>query len=278
VNILNRKFYGIELGVNNLEQKELLSLNQRFNLEQDLKRILPSHFKQNRTGNMNPFHRYNDIITTRCTLTIDDQNNTNSCLSHQDRVGYAHNVTRVQHQEDKIGVDEKQVYFNNTTQHIDIPEREIRQDTNSFHENIWNNTMIASMTGNQNNYNNNGMLHNNGVGVHSIIPQQLIGSPGYNVNYNPNIRNNVMTAQIAPTTDINHNNGLPYNDHQDLNGVGDYYTHVTYPQQQDLNAFPQHISENDYTDRNTHSLNEYTEAASITDNQICESNRLVESQ
>src|SRR3954452_20054270 len=47
VNILNKRVCGMDIEMNILKQEEsLLSLNQRFNLERDLKYILSSYFTQ----------------------------------------------------------------------------------------------------------------------------------------------------------------------------------------------------------------------------------------
>src|SRR5436190_21067386 len=43
VNLLNRKIYGMDIEINNFKQKESLSLNQKLNLEQELKQILHFH-------------------------------------------------------------------------------------------------------------------------------------------------------------------------------------------------------------------------------------------
>src|SRR2546421_181875 len=44
INLLNKKVYGMDFDVNNLKCRYLLTLHQKFNLEQSLKQILPSYF------------------------------------------------------------------------------------------------------------------------------------------------------------------------------------------------------------------------------------------
>ena len=46
VDILNKEIYGMDFDVNDLEYWYLLTLNQKLNLEQNLKRILPLHLSQ----------------------------------------------------------------------------------------------------------------------------------------------------------------------------------------------------------------------------------------
>jgi hypothetical protein len=45
VNILNKEIYGINFDVSELKHKYLLTLHQKLNLEQNLKKILPSYFQ-----------------------------------------------------------------------------------------------------------------------------------------------------------------------------------------------------------------------------------------
>jgi hypothetical protein len=126
---------------------------------------------------------------------------------------------------------------------------------------------MTSMTDNQNNFNNNGMHQQND----DILQQHV--DLNYNSYINSNVGNHVMETQAASTTDINQSynvNGLPCNDHQDVNGAGGY-THVTYPQQQvNLNDF----SQGDYTGRNKQLLDKNADSIPITDNQNCDDNDL----
>src|SRR4051794_24092621 len=68
-NVLN----GMNVGVNNSNRKEPLSLNQKFNFERDLKDILPSRFIKyhiDSNVNANSFHGYHNTTSSsdyRCS-------------------------------------------------------------------------------------------------------------------------------------------------------------------------------------------------------------------
>src|SRR3954453_9800138 len=138
VNILNRKVYGMDLDVNNLKQKESLSLIQKLSLEQDLKQVLPFYLEIN---GMNSFHGHEHSMANSHLL---NQNGVGSYT------GYTHNVTHPQQQFD-------------FTQHI----TNISAGSNSFHNMT---TRAVSMTDAQTDF-NNGLIHQNGVGG-IAYPQQ----------------------------------------------------------------------------------------------------------
>ncbi|RIA96187.1 hypothetical protein C1645_815771 [Glomus cerebriforme] len=78
VNILNKKIYGIDYDVNDLKRKHLLlTLRQKLNLEQGLKKILPRHLSQhpvsdNQSSNedLNSFYE-NNTMMTQAYSTVD---------------------------------------------------------------------------------------------------------------------------------------------------------------------------------------------------------------
>ncbi|CAG8713825.1 uncharacterized protein OCT59_010657 [Rhizophagus irregularis] len=147
INTLNKKIYGIDIDINNLERKEFLSLNQKLDLEQDLKQILPSLLTQNHIPNkeikmnsQNLNSSYDD--NTQITSITDGRNNFGNGFSQQTRVGYFTN-----------NVINPQQVFNNIPQQI--PERlRCNGNTTSFCGNIGNNVMttqVVSIADNQNN-------------------------------------------------------------------------------------------------------------------------------
>ncbi|GBB99205.1 hypothetical protein RclHR1_34480002 [Rhizophagus clarus] len=84
--IINRKIYGANIDIENLERKESITLNQKLDLEQDLKQTLPFYFTSNPIPNrkirttfnedLNSLHRCN----TRAFMIINRQDN---YLHHQ---------------------------------------------------------------------------------------------------------------------------------------------------------------------------------------------------
>ena len=66
-NILNKEIYGIDFDVNGVICKYLLSLHQKFNLEQSLKQVLPLYFSQHSVS-----HSVLDS-ETRSYPTVDNQ-------------------------------------------------------------------------------------------------------------------------------------------------------------------------------------------------------------
>ncbi|CAB5368915.1 unnamed protein product [Rhizophagus irregularis] len=249
-NLLNKKIYGIDIDINNLERKELLSLNQRLNLEQDLERILPFHLKQYHTTNkeirMNSSYEHDNTQTISIT---DNQTNFDNNFPQQTRAGY---------------------FTNNVINPQQIPERlRCKGNTDSFCENIGNNVMTTqavSITDSQNNgflqpinplssstssVPRNRVTYNVTNSQQQIdfnnIPQQItdreMRSNYYgNLNsFHGNIVHNTPVTQSVLTTDINQNYG---NYIQDVNGARNF----AYIQQQvDLN--------NNYRDTDLHNGN-----------------------
>ncbi|PKY60386.1 hypothetical protein RhiirA4_484035, partial [Rhizophagus irregularis] len=151
INTLNKKIYGIDIDINNLERKEFLSLNQKLDLEQVLKQILPSLLTQNHipnreirmnSQNLNSSYDDNTQITS---ITADGQTNFGNGFSQQTRDRYfANNVINA--------INPQQVFKDIPQQ---IPERlRCNGNTTSFCGNIGNNVMttqVVSIADNQNN-------------------------------------------------------------------------------------------------------------------------------
>ncbi|RIA96694.1 hypothetical protein C1645_857202 [Glomus cerebriforme] len=214
-NILN----GMNLDMNNLKQKESLSLNQKYNLVQGLKHVLPFrlpnyvHKREVRTdldGNMKSFHRHN----THTILTIDNQNNFDNNVSQQSGIGienYTHNINNSQQQ---------QVDFNNIPQ---IPDRETisgyERNTGSFHGNVGMTTQTVLMTDNNLDHLQNEVgeyTHNITNSLQHVdfnnIPQQIPKREDCNRNTNLFHGNVGMTTQTVSITDCqsNFNNDLSH--------------------------------------------------------------------
>ncbi|CAB4486592.1 hypothetical protein RhiirA5_426416 [Rhizophagus irregularis] len=151
VNILNKKIYGIDIAMNNLERKELLSLNQKLDLEQDLKQILPFHLEQNHIPNreirINSDRNLNSSYgdNTQTISITDSQTNFDNGCSQQTRVGYFTNDV----------INSQQEVLNNIPQQIPEGLRcNGNNDINPFCGHVENNVMITqaiSITDSQNN-------------------------------------------------------------------------------------------------------------------------------
>ncbi|RGB30922.1 hypothetical protein C1646_744645 [Rhizophagus diaphanus] len=238
-NMLNKKTYGIDdIDIYNSEQKEGLSIRQKLDLEQYLKRILPFYLKQHHISNKE-IRMYSDRNLNspygHNTQTIsigDSQTNFDNDFHKQIGVGYyTNNVTSSQ-----------QSNFNSIPQQI--PKRPGNNgNANLFCGNIGNDemtTQAVSITNSQ----DNGFLQSinpfstsaapqNRV-IHNVTNSQHIigremGSNNYeNSNsFHRNIVNNTPVTQSVLTIDINHGN-----DSQNVNGTRNFaYTW----QQVDLN-------------------------------------------
>ncbi|PKY46916.1 hypothetical protein RhiirA4_521113 [Rhizophagus irregularis] len=233
VNILNKKIYGIDISMNNLGREESLSLNQKLDLEQDLKQILPSHLthhqffnreiRMNSGRNLNPSYGDN---TQTISLT-DSQTNFDNGFPQQTRA-----------------INPQQEVFNNIPQQIPEALR-CNGNRNPFRGNVGNNVMVTqgvSIT----NSPNNGFLQPINPPSTSAAPQNRID---YHVtNSQRQIGSNNIPQHISDRDmrsnyhgNINQNNG---NDSQDVNGVRNF----TYTQQQvNLN--------NDYGNSDSHNGN-----------------------
>ncbi|POG61159.1 hypothetical protein GLOIN_2v1786931 [Rhizophagus irregularis DAOM 181602=DAOM 197198] len=252
VNILNKKIHGLDIDTNNAERKELLTLNQKLDLEQDLKQILPFHLTQNHIPNrdmtdrnLNSSYGYN----TQTISITDSQTSFDNNFSQQTGVGYYTN---------DVTNSRQQVNFNNIPQHIPKISG-CSGNTNSFGGNIGNNVMTMQanlITDSQ----NNGFAFSSSTSAapqnsayhitnspqpndfnNIIIPQQITDremrlNPYRNTSsFHGNIVNNTFTMQSASTTDINR---------QDVNRTRD----STYIQKQvDIN--------DNYGDTDSHNRN-----------------------
>ncbi|PKC09952.1 hypothetical protein RhiirA5_472472 [Rhizophagus irregularis] len=188
IKILNKEIYGIDIDMNNFERKKSLSLDQKLNLEQDLKQILPFYLTQNHIPQSEM------RIDSNINMNPIRGQNTEQMVSMNDVVDYTYNVTQPQQQIDSNNVSS----FN--------------RNSSSFHRSIGNNVIT---TDNQNNV-NGGYIHNvihpqQQVDFNDISPPQM--RPVYN-NYrntkssNENIENNLMTTRVTSMIDnqVSHQN------------------------------------------------------------------------
>lgn len=215
IRLLNKEVCRIDF--DNLNRKEIPSLNQKLELEQELKQVLPSNLMKHnipeRTEynyDINSFHAHSNNIQATAQTNYD---NSLSFINKQDIngiEGYTH-VTNPQ----------QQVNFNNTSNQF--PEREIRpvpdNNTNSFYENI---AMVTPTD------TNNGLHHQNGMGdfqqyqisendrqdingvgdyAHISYLQQQVepdNFPQYHIiENNENIGHNVATTDVNQSYDDN---------------------------------------------------------------------------
>ncbi|CAB4374949.1 unnamed protein product [Rhizophagus irregularis] len=234
-NMLNRKTYGIDIGINNSERKEVVSLHQKLNLEQDLERILPFHLTQHHTSNrelrMNSNRNLNSPYgyNTQTISIGDNQTNFDNSFSKPIEVGYyTNNVTslttsqgnnflqsinpfstsaapqnRVIH--NVTTNSQQQTDFNNISQHI--TDREM----GSFHGSIVNNTPVTQsvLTTDINHGNDSQNVNRTRNFAYTWQQVDLNNNCRDTDLYGGNIRNNVMTTQA---------NGLTY-DYQDINDI-----------------------------------------------------------
>jgi hypothetical protein len=298
VNILNKKIYGIDNGTNNLERKELLSLNQKMDLEQDLKQVLPFHLTQNHISerevrmnsvqNLNPSYGRN-IQYGHNSQIIDSQTNFDNSYPQQTGVGYyTNNVTTNPRQQvnfnsipqnvprgpgynentnlfrgdignSVMSITDSQnngfslsgststappngvviIDFNNIPQHITGKEMRLNsyRNTNSFHENIVDNTLVTQSISNTNisqNYDNE---------------RQRVVCTQQQVDLNNNYRSTVMTTQANNLTC----------DHQDIN---DIHQVSQLQRQVDLN--------DNYGDTNSHNGNIRNNVATQANDLTCD--------
>jgi hypothetical protein len=228
VNILNKNIYGIDSGINNLERKELLSLNQRLDLERDLKQVLPFHLTQNhiserevRTNsvqNLNPSYGRN-IQYGHNTQIIDSQTNFDNSYPQQTGVGYYTNNVTIN--------PRQQVNFNNIPQNVPRGPG-YNGNTNSFRGDIGNSVMTTqaiSITDSQNNgfplSSSTSTAPQNEVVYHvtnsqqiidfNNIPQNITGkemrlNDYRNTNsFHENIVDNTLATQSISNTNISQN-------------------------------------------------------------------------
>ncbi|RGB25337.1 hypothetical protein C1646_675668 [Rhizophagus diaphanus] len=246
VNILNKKIHGLDIGINNAERNDLLTLNQKLDLEQDLKQILPFHLTQNHIPNREMTDRNLNHSHGHNTQTISITDSDNNYSQQTGVLNYTNDVTN----------SRQQVNFNNIPQHVPKISG-CSGNTNSFGGNIRNNLMTTQaslITDSQ----NNGFAYSSST---SAAPQNsayhITNSPqpnDFNNNitdremrlntyrntnsFHENIMNNTFTMQSVSTTDINNS--------QDINRTRD--STYTYTQQQvDIN--------DNYGDTDSHNRN-----------------------
>ncbi|RGB30929.1 hypothetical protein C1646_764711 [Rhizophagus diaphanus] len=231
-NMLNKKIYGIDIDINNLERKELLSLNQRLDLEQDLKRILPFHLTQNHTSNKEIRMNSSYVHNTQTISITDNQTNFDNSFSQQTRAGcFTNNVINSQRivlnnipQQIPGGIRRNENTNNvPTTQSVSI----VDSQNNGFPQPI--NSLSSSTSSVPQNRNSQQQIDFNNISQH--ITDRGMGS-NYSGNLDSfygNIVHNTPVTQSVLTTDINQNYG---NYIQDVNGARNF----AYIQQQvDLN-------------------------------------------
>jgi hypothetical protein len=230
-NLLNRKVYGMDINVDNLKQNELLPLDQKLNLEQDLKRILHFHLTQNhiferemRPCSVNSFRGYNNITTMQATSMTYGQNNfDDNGLSQNGAGGYIHDIPNQQQQ-----VNVSQSNFDNGLSHqtgngryVSVsPQQQIDSpqyvpESGLPHLNRTHN--IQQQVGIPQSNFDNGLPHQNGMSRHVTSPQQQADAP--------NGTHNVTISQEQ----VNFPQSNFDNDLSHQNGTGEY---VTSPQQQ----------------------------------------------
>ncbi|CAG8620144.1 uncharacterized protein OCT59_010592 [Rhizophagus irregularis] len=235
VNILNRKMYGNDIGVNNLELKKSFSSEQRLNLEQSLKQVLPYYLMQSRIPkremrvvsdrNMNPLR---DRNAEQVVLMTDNQNHFGNQNQNRfylnDAEGYTH--------------PQKLINFSNTSM---LP-REDRNTNVNIRTNVMATSQTVLMSENQNN-NNIGLHHQNSVGGYInnsvICSQQHVGLNNFsshesdicnNRNTNLSHENNIQNDCL-----LHHQNRIDDIQQADLNNLSqrqipgqetrtDYYT------------------------------------------------------
>ncbi|GBC09652.1 hypothetical protein RclHR1_09010005 [Rhizophagus clarus] len=207
-NILNKEVFGMNITINDLQQKESLTINQKLSLQEGLERILPSHFLQ---------YHVPDSITVQTT---------DNGLSLQNINGVGDN----QQQQILQYHRETSTCYN--------------ANTNSFHENNMNNVsttqVIPMMDINQNYINDNDLSCNNDINiVHQgfVNPPQQVDLPEFSHHNIPEkeiihpLQDNIVHA--FSTMDINrdyNNTGLSNDNYISQRGVIgiENYHNVTY--------------------------------------------------
>ncbi|CAG8604228.1 uncharacterized protein OCT59_010639 [Rhizophagus irregularis] len=248
-NMLNKKIYGIDIGINNLKRKELLSLNQRLDLEQDLKRILPFHLTQNHTSNKEIRMNSSYVHNTQTISITDNHTNFDNSFPQQTRAGCFTNndinpqlvLNNIPQQiPEGIRCNEN---TNNvpTTQAVSIADSQNNGFPQPINPLSSSTSVVSQNRVNYNVTNSQQQIDFNNISQH--ITDREMGSNYYgNLNsFHGNIVNNTPVTQSVLTTDINQNYG---NYIQDVNGARNF----AYIQQQvDLN--------NNYRDTDLHNGN-----------------------
>ncbi|CAB5368903.1 unnamed protein product [Rhizophagus irregularis] len=212
-NMLNKKIYGIDIGINNLERKELLSLNQRLDLEQDLKQILPFHLTQNHTSNkeirMNSSYGYN----TQTISTTDNQTNFDNSFPQQTRAGcFTNNVINPQLVLNNIPQQiPKGIRCNENTNNVPTTQAISIADSqnNGFPQPInplsSSTSVVPQNRVTYNVTNSQQQIDFNNISQH-ITDREMGSNYSGNLNsFHGNIVNNTPVTQSVLTTDINQN-------------------------------------------------------------------------
>lgn len=229
-NILNKEVFGMDININYAQQRESLSLNQKFCLQEGLERILSSHFSQYHTPD----------ITAQET---DYQNNLNNGLSLQDING--------------AGDHQQQVL-----QHHRETDPCYNANTNSFHENDMNNVVtrqvISTMDTNQDYINNvDDSSCNNHINIiHQGVNYNHIVNPSQQVDLTDFSHHNIPEKEMRhplhengnnitfSTMDINqdYNNGTLPNDN--------YISHQGVIRIESYHSFTPRVNSQDFFDNN----------------------------
>ncbi|RGB35645.1 hypothetical protein C1646_784957 [Rhizophagus diaphanus] len=244
IKTLNKEIYGMDIDMNNFEQKKELSLDQKLILEQDLKQILPFYLTQNHIPksemridpniNMNPIRNTGQMISNQNNF-----DNGNHGFYQNDVVDYTYNVTQPQQQIDSNNVSS------------------LNKNSSSCHKSIGNNVMT---TDNQDNV-NGGYVHND------IHPQQQIDfnnmSPPMRPVYNNYRNTNSTNENIKNNNQVSHQNRVEDTQQADLNnfpqrqiperGTMPDYNRNTNSLQNDILSYDVSITDNNFDHRDTRS-------------------------
>jgi hypothetical protein len=223
INVLNKQICGIDIDINILKQNESLHINQKFNLEQELKQILSSHFtKQSKHSDIPEKDSHGMTIQS-----ADDRND------HGIRYSYSHEAD-----------------LNNFPQRH-IPEEISPRYANSHHESTAVSAQTISTIDVGPNYNDNNSLSSSNYIIHQdvtgdysqtihlqqqVVPNNFLQHPrektsDYDRNINSfhghgNIGNNVtITTQAASMTNMSQNYNDNDNDNDNVLTRDDYITH-----------------------------------------------------
>ncbi|RIA91361.1 hypothetical protein C1645_875507 [Glomus cerebriforme] len=231
VNLLNSKIYEMDLDV---RQKESLSLDQKFNLEQDLKQLLPFQFTRSRipksntrtdsNGNTNSLHGRNNDITKQMVSNTDGQTD----LDHQNGVG-GYNVAHP-----------RQHHF---------PEREMKPNygryTTAFNGNTMNNEMSTQAVLMTNINNDNNLSRQDVYGMGYAYPQQQYHQLFSSENFHPTFNNLMSQPNLKQaSTSTSHMNATYLTSAQNVFQPQPFLNNIVDQQKQtQVDNFSHHIPE-----------------------------------
>ncbi|PKK63259.1 hypothetical protein RhiirC2_144438 [Rhizophagus irregularis] len=257
--------------MNNFERKKSLSLDQKLNLEQDLKQILPFYLTQNHIPQSEM------RIDSNINMNPIRGQNTEQMISMNDVVDYTYNVTQPQQQIDSNNVSSfnrnsssfhRSIGNNVITQQVDFNDisppmmksvYNNYRNTNSSNENIENNlmtTQVTSMIDNQ-------VSHQNKVedtkDVQNNFPQRQIPEretiPYCDKNIN-SLQNDTLIHDV-PMTDINFDHRDTYHFYTPVEGITAQAIPIT-----DVN---QNYDDNDVSYNDNHDVNINSSSKLISD-------------